>query len=63
MGSRSKWEDMVTNVQDSIKSVLTPKDTKPEATKLGSGMAENAKNSIMDYKERQRKAIQDATGE
>lgn len=64
MGSRSKWEDMISGVVSSLTDSKSKDDTKkPDAPSLGSGMAENAKQSIMSYEERRKKALRDAGAE
>lgn len=58
MGSRAKWEDM-------ISGVFSSKDSKPEVKKasdapVGDGMVKKTVGVIQDYKERQKQALKDA---
>ena len=58
MGSRSKWEDMVSQA----KYILGVDDSKDASdVPLGSGSADKAKNAIQDYAKKQKDAIDKQT--
>ncbi len=63
MAGRANWEDRIKGI---FKNNNNNNSTKPEAKAveaskhLGTGMADNAATAIRSYKERQKKAMQDA---
>jgi hypothetical protein len=62
-GSRANWEGMIASVKNKINDVLntSPEEKAKKASEnLGSGTAAKAANSINSYKERQRKAMEEA---
>ena len=62
MSSRSKWEDMISAAADKINEVLqSPSDVKAKqaADSMGTGMANQASESIKSYSDKQKKAMED----
>ena len=60
MGSRSKWEDMVSQAKY-IVGIGDDKGANASDVPLGSGTADKAKNDIQDYAKKQKDAIDNQT--
>jgi hypothetical protein len=58
-GSRANWENMSTEVQKKEEAIRSAKE-KAKKAPLGEGLVNKAKGTILDYQERQRKAMEEA---